>query len=133
MMNFLWFYQYTVDCASIPKLPPVSFTLNGKDFTLQGKDYILTVSKKAEGPYRLLELIMSILVYMCSFIHVSLQNTAQHFGTPLNWCYTRLSSPHVQCIWIYTMTWILQRVTLEIVNLRKPLLTEVKPKSIKVF
>ncbi|XP_048727637.1 lysosomal aspartic protease-like isoform X2 [Ostrea edulis] len=41
--------EYTVDCASIPKLPPVSFTLNGKDFTLQGKDYILTVSEMGQS------------------------------------------------------------------------------------
>ncbi|XP_061183045.1 lysosomal aspartic protease-like [Saccostrea echinata] len=40
--------DYTVNCSSIPRLPPVSFTLNGKDFTLQGKDYILTVSHQGK-------------------------------------------------------------------------------------
>ncbi|XP_061182967.1 lysosomal aspartic protease-like isoform X2 [Saccostrea echinata] len=40
--------EYTVDCSSIPSLPPVSFTLNGKDFTLQGKDYILTVTEMGQ-------------------------------------------------------------------------------------
>ncbi|XP_022337717.2 lysosomal aspartic protease-like isoform X1 [Crassostrea virginica] len=40
--------EYTVDCSKIGSLPPVSFTLNGKDFTLQGKDYILTVSQQGQ-------------------------------------------------------------------------------------
>ncbi|XP_062598352.1 lysosomal aspartic protease-like isoform X2 [Saccostrea cucullata] len=40
--------EYTVDCSKIPSLPPLSFTLNGKDFTLQGKDYILTVTEMGQ-------------------------------------------------------------------------------------
>jgi len=37
--------QFSVDCAKIATLPPVSFTIAGKTFTLAGKDYILQVNQ----------------------------------------------------------------------------------------
>lgn len=37
--------QWLIDCTKIPTLPPIAFTLGGRDFTLLGKDYVLTVSK----------------------------------------------------------------------------------------
>jgi cathepsin D len=39
--------EYLIDCAKIPTLPAISFTLGGQDFTLQGVDYVLKVT--AEG------------------------------------------------------------------------------------
>lgn len=36
--------EYIVDCGTIDSLPPVTFTLNGKDFTLTGPEYVLKVS-----------------------------------------------------------------------------------------
>uniref|UniRef100_L7M7R5 Putative cathepsin d isoform 1 protein n=1 Tax=Rhipicephalus pulchellus TaxID=72859 RepID=L7M7R5_RHIPC len=37
--------EYLVSCKSIPKLPNITFTLNGHDFQLQGKDYVMQVSQ----------------------------------------------------------------------------------------
>ncbi|KAL1439621.1 hypothetical protein MTO96_031881 [Rhipicephalus appendiculatus] len=37
--------EYLVSCKSIPKLPNITFTLNGHEFQLQGKDYIMQVSQ----------------------------------------------------------------------------------------
>ncbi|XP_064634460.1 lysosomal aspartic protease-like isoform X1 [Lineus longissimus] len=37
--------EYMIDCAKIPTLPKISFTLNGQDFTLEGKDYVLAVNQ----------------------------------------------------------------------------------------
>ena len=36
--------QYVVDCATIPSLPDLTLTINGKEYVLTGKDYILEVN-----------------------------------------------------------------------------------------
>jgi len=36
-----WNGQYTVDCATVPTLPDLTFTFNGKGYPLKGSDYIL--------------------------------------------------------------------------------------------
>jgi cathepsin D len=36
--------EYTVDCASISKLPDITFNIGGQDFTLKGSDYVLQIS-----------------------------------------------------------------------------------------
>eukprot|EP00959_Pyramimonas_sp_CCMP1952_P127206 2660938-Pyramimonas_sp.AAC.1 len=33
--------EYTVDCANIPTMPDVTFTIGGNDFTLAPEDYVL--------------------------------------------------------------------------------------------
>jgi saccharopepsin len=38
-----WNGQYQVDCATIPKLPTLSFYFDGKAYPLKGSDYILDV------------------------------------------------------------------------------------------
>jgi len=38
-----WNGQWTVECASVPSLPPLTFYFGGEPYTLQGKDYILDV------------------------------------------------------------------------------------------
>lgn len=40
--------EYIIDCGTIDSLPPVTFTLNGKDFTLTGAEYVLKVSTMGE-------------------------------------------------------------------------------------
>lgn len=35
-----------VDCARIPELPDVTFTIAGKEFVLTGKDYVLKVKSQ---------------------------------------------------------------------------------------
>ncbi|ODN03253.1 Lysosomal aspartic protease [Orchesella cincta] len=37
--------EYSIDCAKIPQLPQIKFTLGGREFTLDGKDYVLTISQ----------------------------------------------------------------------------------------
>jgi len=37
--------EYMIDCASVPNLPRVHFTISGKDFYLDGPDYVLTVNQ----------------------------------------------------------------------------------------
>lgn len=39
--------QYVLDCALLPRLPPVVFTVGGVAFTLQPADYVLRVSTTA--------------------------------------------------------------------------------------
>lgn len=50
----LAFGQYAVDCALVPRLPRVSFTVGGQTFELEGADYVLRVSA----------LLETILVYV---------------------------------------------------------------------
>ncbi len=38
-----WNGQYTVDCATVPNLPDLTLTFNGKPYPLKGTDYILEV------------------------------------------------------------------------------------------
>jgi len=38
-----WNGQYTVDCAKIADLPPLTFTFGGKDYQIEASDYILNV------------------------------------------------------------------------------------------
>jgi len=37
--------EYVIDCASIPNLPPITFTIGGVDFDLQAEDYIMKISQ----------------------------------------------------------------------------------------
>lgn len=37
--------EYTVDCAKVSTLPPITFVIGGKQFTLTGEEYILKVSQ----------------------------------------------------------------------------------------
>eukprot|EP00918_Siedleckia_nematoides_P029008 GHVU01062316.1.p1 GENE.GHVU01062316.1~~GHVU01062316.1.p1 ORF type:complete len:318 (+),score=31.67 GHVU01062316.1:278-1231(+) len=39
-----WNGQYTVDCATVPSLPDLTFHFGGKAFPIKGSDYILEVS-----------------------------------------------------------------------------------------
>ncbi|CED83874.1 aspartic peptidase a1 [Phaffia rhodozyma] len=36
-----WNGAYTLDCASVPSLPPLTFQFGGKPYTLAGEDYVL--------------------------------------------------------------------------------------------
>ncbi|KIY71480.1 Asp-domain-containing protein, partial [Cylindrobasidium torrendii FP15055 ss-10] len=38
-----WNGQYQVDCATVPSLPDLTFTLAGKEYPLKGTDYVLEV------------------------------------------------------------------------------------------
>lgn len=40
--------EYTVDCAKIPTLPDLTFTLNGRPFVLTGNDYVLKVTQAGQ-------------------------------------------------------------------------------------
>ena len=33
--------QYSIDCAKVPNLPDLEFTMNGKSFTVPGKDLVI--------------------------------------------------------------------------------------------
>lgn len=37
--------EYMIDCAMIPKLPPISFVIGGSKYTLQGKDYVMMIKQ----------------------------------------------------------------------------------------
>ncbi|XP_062918985.1 cathepsin D-like [Mobula hypostoma] len=37
--------EYMIDCAKIPTLPAITFTLGGKDFLLTGEDYVMKITK----------------------------------------------------------------------------------------
>lgn len=37
--------EYMIDCAKIPTLPNITFTLGGKDFSLTGDQYVLQITK----------------------------------------------------------------------------------------
>lgn len=37
--------EYSVNCDDVENLPPISFTIGGKEFALQGPEYILKVSQ----------------------------------------------------------------------------------------
>merc|ERR1711874_85261 len=37
--------EYVLDCASLPNLPPITFTIGGVDFDLQPEDYIMKISQ----------------------------------------------------------------------------------------
>jgi len=37
--------EYVIDCASLPNLPPITFTIGGVDFDLQPDDYIMKISQ----------------------------------------------------------------------------------------
>jgi len=37
--------EYVIDCASLPNLPPITFTIGGVDFDLQPEDYIMKISQ----------------------------------------------------------------------------------------
>lgn len=38
-----WNGQYTVDCATVPSLPDLTFNLGGKPYPLKSTDYILNL------------------------------------------------------------------------------------------
>lgn len=38
-----WSGQYTLDCATIPSLPDLTFTFGGRDFPISASDYVLNV------------------------------------------------------------------------------------------
>jgi saccharopepsin len=38
-----WNGQYTVDCATVPKLPDLTFYLDGQPYPLKATEYILNV------------------------------------------------------------------------------------------
>lgn len=40
-----WNGQWTVDCKTLPSLPNIGFTFNGKEFVLEATDYILQVQE----------------------------------------------------------------------------------------
>lgn len=42
-----WQGSYTVDCAKIPSMPDLTFTIDNKDYTLTAKDYILQTSESS--------------------------------------------------------------------------------------
>jgi len=37
--------EYVIDCASLPNLPPITFTIGGVDFDLKPDDYVMKVSQ----------------------------------------------------------------------------------------
>ncbi|XP_078286842.1 cathepsin D-like [Rhinoraja longicauda] len=37
--------EYMIDCAKIPSLPTITFTLGGKDFSLTGEQYVMKITK----------------------------------------------------------------------------------------
>lgn len=42
-----WQGAYTVDCAKVPSMPDLTFTIDNKDYTLSAKDYILQTSESS--------------------------------------------------------------------------------------
>lgn len=36
--------QYSIDCAKVPNIPSLEFTMNGKTFTVPGKDLVIESS-----------------------------------------------------------------------------------------
>ncbi|UZJ56996.1 hypothetical protein CBS101457_006316 [Exobasidium rhododendri] len=42
-----WQGSYSVDCAKIPSMPDLTFTIDNKDYTLTAKDYILQTSESS--------------------------------------------------------------------------------------
>lgn len=42
-----WDGQYAVDCDTVPSLPDLTFTINGKDFPIKATDYIVAAQENS--------------------------------------------------------------------------------------
>ncbi len=60
-LSFLGSSQAVVDCARIPRMPTVSFSIAGKDFDLTPDQYVLRV----RGDLLRLSLVQPYAVYNC--------------------------------------------------------------------